>query len=154
MAVEHKDIVDAQRHEPKGASTATIDMVYASDGAGSGTWREIPYSDTVIMADVSAPSFDLIPIPFNVKIQSIRFVLYNAITGADSTVTVTRGGDGASLGTKVIAFSGSAEGTTFDMTPSGNNTLTASTHKYLKFATDGASSTTSKMAITIKAKVV
>lgn len=41
MAVEHKDIVDAQRHEPKGASTAVASTVYVSNGAGSGTWRKI-----------------------------------------------------------------------------------------------------------------
>ena len=152
--IEHKNITDAERHEPKGASTATIDQVYASDGAGSGTWREVPSQDTVTMADVSNPSFILIPITATgVTIQSIRFVLYNAITGADSTVTVTRGGDGLSLGTKVIAFTASAEGTTFDLTTGSNNTLLAATHKYLKIATDGASSTTSQMAVTVKYKV-
>lgn len=154
MAIEHVSIPDGERHEPKGASTATIDQVYASDGAGSGAWREVPYSDTVVLTDVGTASFELMPIPVNVKIQSIRFTLYGAITTADSTITVTRGGDAASLGTQVIAFTGSAEGTTFDMTPSGNNTLTASTHKYLKFATNGNSSGVAKMSITIKAKVV
>lgn len=105
------------------------------------------------MADVSNPSFVLIPIPQNFTCQLIRFVLFNAITGADSTVTVTRGGDAASLGTKVIAFTGSGEGTTFDLTTGSNNVLLAGTHKYLKIATDGASSTTSQMSITIKGKV-
>ena len=39
MAIEHVDIPDGERHEPKGASTATIDQVYVSDGAASGAWR-------------------------------------------------------------------------------------------------------------------
>lgn len=39
MAIEHKDIPDAGRHEPKGASTASAGQVYVSDGAGSGTWK-------------------------------------------------------------------------------------------------------------------
>lgn len=39
--IEHKDIVDAQRHEPKGASTAVINSVYSSNGAGSGTWQKV-----------------------------------------------------------------------------------------------------------------
>ena len=153
MTIEHKNIVDAQRHEPKGASTATVDQVWASDGAGSGGYRELPSQDTVIMADVSAAGFVIIPITSNCTIQSIRFVLYNAITVADSTISVTRGGDAASLGTKVIAFTASAEGTTFDLTTGSNNTLVAATHKYLKIASDGASMTTSHMAITIKYKV-
>ena len=153
MSIEHVNIPDGERHEPKGASTATIDQVYASNGAGSGEWREIPFSDTVVMDDVSAASFVLIPIPIDVKIQSIDYVLWGAITAADSTITVTRGGDAASLGTQVIAASGSGEGTSFTQTPSGNDSLTAGTHKYLKFATNGNSSTTAKLSITIKAKV-
>ena len=41
MTVQHKDIPDAQRHEPKGASTASTNQVYAADGAGSGTWKKL-----------------------------------------------------------------------------------------------------------------
>lgn len=36
--IQHKDIADAQLHEPKGASTANAGDIYISDGAGSGTW--------------------------------------------------------------------------------------------------------------------
>lgn len=35
---EHKDLPDAQLHEPKGAATASAGMVYYADGAGSGEW--------------------------------------------------------------------------------------------------------------------
>lgn len=45
MTVEHKDIVDAQRHEPKGASTALANTAYLSDGASSGSWRKIKSTD-------------------------------------------------------------------------------------------------------------
>ncbi len=152
MAIEHVNIADGERHEPKGASTATIDQVYASDGAASGSWREIPYSDTIIMDDVSTASFVLMPIPMNVTIQSIKYVLWGAITVADSTITVTDGA-GNALGTQVIAFTGSGEGTVFTQTPSGNASIVASTEKYLKFATNGNSSTTMPISITIKAKV-
>ena len=42
MTVQHKDISDAERHEPKGISTATDGLVYAANGdALSGTW-ELP----------------------------------------------------------------------------------------------------------------
>lgn len=154
MATQHSDIVDAQRHEPKGASTATIDQVYASDGAGSGEWREIPFVISAVLTDVSAPSFVLVPIPFNMTIQSIKYTLEAAITVADSIITVTRGGGGAAMGTQSIAYSGSAEGTSFTQTPSGNNTITAATHNYIKIATDGASHTESRLFISIRAKVV
>lgn len=36
--IQHRDIPDAQRHEPKGASTAAAKTTYVSNGAGSGTW--------------------------------------------------------------------------------------------------------------------
>lgn len=45
MAVEHKDIVDAQRHEPKGISTAVANTAYIANGSGSGTWRKVQASD-------------------------------------------------------------------------------------------------------------
>lgn len=38
--IEHKDIVDAQRHEPKGASTATVNYVLKSDGDGTTSWED------------------------------------------------------------------------------------------------------------------
>lgn len=37
--VEHVDIPDGERHEPKGANSATLDQVYVSDGANSGAWK-------------------------------------------------------------------------------------------------------------------
>ena len=38
MAIEHKDITDAERHAPKGASTAATGEVPVSDGAGDVVW--------------------------------------------------------------------------------------------------------------------
>ena len=151
--IQHKNIVDAERHEPKGASTAAIDTVYVSNGAASGTWKELPFAINGVIDDVSTASFTLIPIPMNVTVQSIRMTLANAITVASSGITVTRG-DGAAMGTTTILYTGSAEGTTFDLVPSGNASITASTHKYIKIATDGLSTTTAKLFISVKCKVV
>lgn len=39
MATEHKDITDAERHPPKGASTATSGEIPVSDGAGDVIWK-------------------------------------------------------------------------------------------------------------------
>lgn len=153
MAIEHVNIPDGERHEPKGISTATADQLYAANGSGSGVWREVPFVFSSVLPDVSAPSFVLIPIPFNCIIQSIKYTLGGAITVANSTITVTRGG-GSAMGTQVIAYSGSAEGTTFSQTPSGNNTITASTHNYIKIATDGGSTTTAPLYISVRAKVI
>lgn len=38
MAIQHNQLTGADLHEPKGASTAAINTVYVSDGAGSGSW--------------------------------------------------------------------------------------------------------------------
>jgi hypothetical protein len=43
MAIQHSQIPDNQRHEPKGISTAANRTVYVADGAASGVWRK--YTD-------------------------------------------------------------------------------------------------------------
>jgi hypothetical protein len=42
MTIQHSVIPDAQRHEPKGASTAANNTTYVSNGLASGTWKKIP----------------------------------------------------------------------------------------------------------------
>lgn len=44
--VSHATLTGSNLHEPKGASTALINTVYVSDGAGSGTWQTIGNSQT------------------------------------------------------------------------------------------------------------
>jgi len=39
MAIEHKDIPDAELHEPKGAAGAAAGDMFIADGAGSGSWQ-------------------------------------------------------------------------------------------------------------------
>ena len=39
--VQHKDIPDAELHEPKGAAGASVGTVYVSNGAGSGSWQSV-----------------------------------------------------------------------------------------------------------------
>jgi len=41
MTIQHKDIPEAQLHEPKGVSTATARKVYVSNGAGTGSWQYV-----------------------------------------------------------------------------------------------------------------
>ena len=38
--MQHRDIPDGQRHEPKGISTATDGQVYVANGNGSGSWQD------------------------------------------------------------------------------------------------------------------
>jgi hypothetical protein len=39
--VQHSAITDPNIHEPKGITSATINEIYVSDGAGSGTWQKL-----------------------------------------------------------------------------------------------------------------
>jgi hypothetical protein len=41
MTIQHKNIAEADLHEPKGVSTATSKECYVADGAGSGDWQKI-----------------------------------------------------------------------------------------------------------------
>src|ERR1051325_1704792 len=96
----HKDLTGADLHEPKGVAAAAANNVYVADGAGSGTWKKLTLSTldltsvqspntyrlTGVIADVSAPSFILIPVPVNSTFVSARMVLGSAITVADSVV--------------------------------------------------------------------
>ena len=45
MAIEHKDIPDAQRHEPKGISSASNKQVYVANGGGGGAWARLHEND-------------------------------------------------------------------------------------------------------------
>lgn len=172
--VEHVTITDPNIHEPKGVSTAPANRVYRANGAGSGVWSilgsnslnmseiegvltadavagtfDLPYPFylTGVIADVSAPSSILFSIPHDVTIVGARYTLGGAITLANSTVSVTNAA-AASLGTgTTIAFSGSGEGVGFSFTATANNVLTGPT--WIKVATDGASTTTAPLYVTI-----
>lgn len=161
MAVpEHVDLIDPELHEAKGCAAATTNTVLTSV-TGVGMWAKITSTNlnttsipsvnggavTASLADVSTVSFVLIPMPVACTVNTIYFTIANAITLADSTITITNSTGPATLGTRVIAFTGSAEGTTFTFTATVNNTFTAGT--YLKIATDGVSTTAAVTAITV-----
>lgn len=40
MAIQHKNIPDAELHESKGVATATANTAYFANGSGSGTWKK------------------------------------------------------------------------------------------------------------------
>lgn len=157
----HKDLTGADLHEPKGAATAAANNVYVADGTGSGTWKKLTLSTldltsmispntyrlTSVIPDVSAPSFILIPIPVNSTFVSAQMVLGGTITVANSIVTFTRN-DGSSFGgTATITQAGSVEGSQFPFTATLNQTITGP--GYIKIATDGGSTTTQPLYVTV-----
>jgi hypothetical protein len=42
MTIQHRNIPNADLHEPKGVSLATSNTVYVANGSGSGTWVKTP----------------------------------------------------------------------------------------------------------------
>lgn len=151
---EHVDIADPNIHEPKGVAAATANTVYVADGAASGSWAKITSSniDTTSIfntnkfhiqlriTDISTASFVLVPLPVACTLTRVTTALEGAIATADATITLTNSTGPATIGTITVANSGSAEGDLDSLTPSSNNTFTAST--YLKIATNGASTNT------------
>jgi hypothetical protein len=172
---EHSAITDPNLHEPKGASTASANTAYWSDGAGSGTWAKADMDNidqsallTFIndniddkdidltgsfyllteLADVSTASSILVPVVDNCTLVSARLVLAGAIATANASVTFTNSA-AASMGAAVtVTFAGSAEGTSFTFTASGNNVFVGPT--WFKITTDGASDNAVKLFITCK----
>lgn len=156
---EHRNLTGASLHETKGASTASANTVHIADGLGATSWAKITSSnlDTTSLfnvnktkvlcqiADVSTADFVLVPITNACTLTKVTTVLHTAITVADSTLTVSNSSGPTTIGTITVAFSGSAEGDTDSLTPASNNTFTAGS--YVKIATDGASSTASKLSI-------
>lgn len=182
MATLHSTITGADNHEPKGVESATAGQVYRANGSGSGTWSQHPASEITVtdtnnvltstnvedalyevyqtenliegqFASISTGETILLPIPFSCNVVSITFILAGSITTANDTVTVTRS-DGAAMGSQVITFSGSAEGTAFTFTPSGNNIFTSPTHKYIKLVNSGGSSGAVKCYVQARVKKV
>ena len=134
--VEHVNIVDAQRHEPKGISTATVGQVYVSDGAQSGDWEDaaIAPSNVVVineLADFPTPAGNIITLANDTTYQisgvinlgANRFQLgtSNHIKGnsssLDKLVTTTTGALFTGVGCRITALSVTASsGSIFDIT--------------------------------------
>lgn len=143
----HKDLTGTDLHEPKGASTASINTVYLSDGAGSGTWSKVTASaiDTTVknvnkfqlvikVTDLASASTVVVPVVENCTLTDATSCITAAISGGDAVLTLSRAG-AATIGTITVAASGSGEGVTDTITTPANNTFTAPS--YLKITCDG-----------------
>lgn len=53
MTIEHKNIVDPNQHEPKGAAAANADQMYIADGAGSGAFKDNAHNTHAEMAIIA-----------------------------------------------------------------------------------------------------
>jgi hypothetical protein len=161
--VQHSALTGAELHEPKGASGASADTVYSSDGAGSGSWVKVDAAniDTTsifnintfqisrTIADVSTAETIYIPTPHAITVEKAVSVMDGAITGSDATITLKNSaGTPMTGGAMTIAVSGSGSGITDTVTPTGNNTISADS--FFTIETDGASTGTVKLIIIVE----
>jgi hypothetical protein len=149
MSVEHKDLPDAQLHEPKGVSAASAGQVYVADGGGSGAWGTPPYRYPlqVRFADISTAGDVYLPVPVAGTIALIQSVIDGAITGADCVLTGYIGIVPITGGQITIANSGSAAGDIDSTTPSALNDVTVG--DVINIKSDGASTNTVAAEIVI-----
>lgn len=52
--VEHVNIPDNERHEPKGITSATDGQVYVADGSNSGAWTTLNLNNLTVAVPASA----------------------------------------------------------------------------------------------------
>lgn len=102
--VEHVNILDADRHEPKGASTAGLNQVLHSDGDGTTTWKSVDYDNlankpvpqgyTLVLTGASGAASQA-PVAVNTPIQ-IEYgplqVTTDATLAADGLLTFNTAG--------------------------------------------------------------
>jgi hypothetical protein len=159
VSIQHKDIPDGDRHEPKGIASAASGDIYVADGTGSGAWSN-PIADinnanyialNVSIPDLSTAGSYYVANPLVGKIYKAYVVLDNAITVADSIVSFEIGGVAVTGGNITCAFTGSAAGSVFSSTPSGANTV--STGGAIEVITDGGSTTACRAHVTILMEV-
>lgn len=150
---QHKNITEADLHEPKGVSTASVDTVYVADGAGSGAWAQAPYHYIVQdrLTDVSTASSNYAMSPVSGVIDKIYTVIEGVPTVADATVTFYINGVAITNSTITITVSGAAAGDVDSSTPTANNTVVAGDK--LTVTSDGASTTAVVMKVFYRIKV-
>jgi len=142
----HSALTGTDLHEPKGVAAAASGKTYLSDGLGSGSWVVPPYTLTAVIDDVSTASSVYLATPYAGTVTKVVTVLAGALTGADSTITVSNSA-GASMGTLTVAYSGSAAGDIDTLEPVSNNTVASNSRVLVQ--TDGASSGTAKLFVTV-----
>lgn len=110
MAVQHKDIPDAQLHEPKGVAGAVQRQVYVANGSGSGVWQKIK-SENLEGLTGDAGIAEKVPVTnglggFNLRTKEAYGVM--GITNNTTAFVTTAASDGTLQSTSDYALFGGA----------------------------------------------
>ena len=130
MPTEHVDIIDGERHEPKGADSASAGASYVSDGAQSGNWSLPIHYFAVTMDDIGGDDAYL-PVPIAGDIVYFQSVLHEALTVADATIDLKIGTVAVTGGQIVITQAASAVGDVDSATPTALNTVAVGDYLHL-----------------------
>ena len=145
----HKDLTGADLHEPKGVAAASAGQVYVADGAGSGAWSALPVAQialTRVIADVSTAGDVRISCPVTGVVAYITAVLEGALSVADATVSFHIGAVSIDTADLTISSAGVA-GSQYNSTPTGHNDVAVG--DVIKITTDGASTGTAELVVTL-----
>lgn len=151
--VQHSNLTGSDLHEPKGASSASNNTVYVSDGAGSGAWSKIDtdsmdtssvknvnkFKVMVVFEDVSTAGDIFIPVSEDCDLNDVTAIIDGALATSDVTLTINNNG-GSNMGTLVVPYSSSSAGDVVSQNSLSNNSLSAD--QYVKISSDGASTNT------------
>ncbi len=122
MAVEHVDIIDSECHEPKGASSALINQVMVSDGAGSGSYKYQTAALNVHLDEIADSRVSVVS-PVAGEIETIYAVLQDDVTGIPLMAASINNVD---VGDSTIGFfGGTAAGDVGSAIPTSNKTVAA-----------------------------
>ncbi len=147
MAIQHSAILDAERHEPKGASTAAAGSVYVSDGAASGSWTWQPQAITLDITTLDTVTDYYVVMPYACTIKKVYTVIDAAVATADKTLTLSIGGVAVTNGVITITSAASAAGDIDSCTPTAANSVSAGAA--LKIAATGGSTGNARCHVTI-----
>lgn len=144
----HSTLTGTDLHEPKGVAAAAANLVYMSNGSGSGSWlspaTNIKNANLETLsgqfANISSSASSIyLPTPLAGKVVAIYIVLQNAITVASCNITVKINGVAVTGSGITITVGASGAGVVFSSAPSGSNTLT--TGQAIEIHSDGGSTT-------------
>lgn len=147
MATQHSAIPDAERHEPKGASTAVSGSVYVSDGAASGSWAWQPQAITLDIATLNTVTDYYLVMPHACTIDKIYTVIDAAVATADKIITASIGGVAVTNGVITITSAASAAGDIDSCTPTAANSVSAGAA--LKLEATGGSTGDARCHVTV-----
>lgn len=100
-----------------------------------------------VFQDISSAGQAYVVAPVAGTVAKVYTVLGGTIATADAVLTV-KDGDGNSMGTITIAYSGSAAGDQDNLSPTSNNVVAAG--ELIEFETSAASTNTIEVSITVE----